>query len=107
MALRFGNWCGMLPKKELTVDAILDRFGRIVIPKRVRDHLDLRAGSQIRIEETEDGIVLKPIYGEPNLIEKDGVLVFSGAAVGDIEDALRENRTERSSAIVGKSEDSV
>ena len=81
------------------MDAILDRFGRIVIPKEVRNRLDLRAGSQMRIEETDNGIVLKPIHGEPNLIEKDGVLIFSGASLGNIEDALTKHRKERSKAI--------
>lgn len=89
------------------MDATLDRFGRIVIPKKIRDNLDLMAGSQMRIEEIEDGVVLRPIHGEPNLIDQDGVLVFSGAAMGNIEDALRRNRTARSIAIAGKSEDSV
>lgn len=89
------------------MDATLDRFGRIVIPKKIRDNLDLMAGSQMRIEEIEDGVVLRPIHGEPNLIDQDGVLVFSGAAMGNIEDALRRHRTARSIAIAGKSEDSV
>ena len=40
------------------MDATLDRFGRIVIPKKVRDNLDLGPGSQMRIEEIDYGIVL-------------------------------------------------
>jgi len=89
------------------MDVILDRFGRIVIPKEVRNRLDLRAGSQIRIEETDNGIVLKPIHGVPNLIERDGVLVFSGASLGSIEDALEKHRKERSDAIGKTLEGSV
>jgi len=81
---------------------MLDRFGRIAIPKRIRDNLHLGPGSPIRIEEVDDGIVIKPIYGEPNLVDKDGVLVFSGAAIGSVEDALGKHRMERSKTVVGR-----
>ena len=89
------------------MDAVLDRFGRIVIPKKVRDNLDLGPGSQMRIEEIDNGIVLKPVHGEPNLIEKDGVLVFSGASLGNIEDAVAKHRRDRSNAVGGKGEGSI
>ncbi len=75
--------------------ATLDRFGRIVIPKKIRDDFNLRAGDSIRLFEGDDEIVLKPIEGEPSLRERDGVLVFSGKAIGNIEDALEDNRNNR------------
>ena len=59
------------------MEATLDRFGRIVIPKKIREDFHLQVGSSIRIEEGEGEIVLKPVEGEPNLVKKDGVLVFS------------------------------
>lgn len=89
------------------MDATLDRFGRIVIPKKVRDNLDLGPGSQMRIEEIDNGIVLKPVHGEPNLIEKDGVLVFSGVSLGNIEDTLAKHRMDRSNAVGERREGSV
>ena len=77
------------------MQATLDRLFRIVIPKKVREDFNLKPGSLIRIEKTEDSIVLKPIQGESNLIEKDGVLVFSCKAIEDLEDSLTKNRKER------------
>ena len=77
------------------METILDRFGRIVIPKKIREDFDLKAGTQIQIEETEKYIILTPIHGEPNLHMKDGVLVFSGTPLEDLDDALVKQREER------------
>lgn len=84
------------------MEATLDRFGRIVIPKKIRENFHLQAGSPIRIEEGEGGIILKPVEGEPSLIKKDGVLVFSGKTVGNIEAAIEENREGRSKMLRGR-----
>ena len=69
-------------------ETIVDRFGRIVIPKKIRDDFNLEAGTQIRFEESE--------HGEPNLRWKDGVLVFSGTPLEDLSKALAKHREERS-----------
>ena len=45
------------------MEATLDRFGRIVIPKKIREDLHLQVGSSIRIEEGDGEIVLKPVEG--------------------------------------------
>ena len=42
------------------METTLDKFGRIVIPKEIRDDFNLKPGSQIRIEESEQTIILKP-----------------------------------------------
>ena len=83
------------------MEATLDRFGRIVIPKKIREDLHLQVGSSIRIEEGDGQIVLKPIEGEPSLLKKDGVLVFSGKAVGNVETAIEEHRQERNKLLRG------
>ena len=82
------------------METTLDRFGRIVIPKKIRDDFNLRAGSQLRIEESEKSIVLKPVDEEPNLHLKDGVLVFSGIPLDDLDEALVKHREERIRRIV-------
>ena len=83
------------------MEATLDRFGRIVIPKKIREDLHLQVGSSIRIEEDDGKIVLIPIEGEPSLLKKDGVLVFSGKAVGNVETAIEEHRQERNKLLRG------
>ncbi|HUP43328.1 MAG TPA: AbrB/MazE/SpoVT family DNA-binding domain-containing protein [Thermoanaerobaculia bacterium] len=78
------------------MEATLDRFGRIVIPKRVRDDLGLFAGSILLIEEREDRIVLRVQREETDLVREDGVLVYTGEAVGDLEQAVAAHRRGRS-----------
>ena len=83
------------------METTLDKFGRIVIPKKIREDFDLRPGSSIRIEEGEKEILLTPIEEEPPLIEKDGVLVFTGVPTEDIEGQVDTIRKQRSQLLRG------
>ena len=73
----------------------VDEFGRIVIPKRIRTRLGLERGSVLEIDESEDGIVLRPERNAPPVREDEGVLVFTGSPVGDLDQALERHREER------------
>jgi len=86
-------------QKKDKMETSVDRFGRIVIPKKIRDDFDLKAGTPIRIEESEQTIILTPVHGEPNLHVKDGVLVFSGSPLEDLSDTLAKHREERIKSI--------
>ena len=77
------------------METSMDRFGRIVIPKKIREDFNLKAGTPIRIEENEQSIILTPEHGEPNLRVKDNVLVFSGTPIEDLGDALAKHRENR------------
>jgi len=77
------------------METTLDRFGRIVIPKDVRDDMGLEAGAVLQIEKEGEKIVLQPIQGEPQVMEKKGILVFTGTALGDVGAALHEHRKSR------------
>ena len=77
------------------METTLDRFGRIVIPKVIRDDFNLKPGSPIRIEESDRVIILKPLQGEANLHWKDGVLVVSGTPLGDLSKELEKHRQDR------------
>ena len=74
---------------------VLDRFGRIVIPKEIRQRLGLKPGTEIEIDEHGSEVVLKRIRNETPLKLEDGVLVFTGSATGDLMDAIRTHREER------------
>ena len=83
----------------MSTEATLDGFGRIVIPKKTRRHFGLEPGSVLEVNESDDGILLKPASQEAPLKLEAGVLVFSGKAGGDLEGAIRRHRDERASAI--------
>jgi AbrB family looped-hinge helix DNA binding protein len=73
----------------------IDKFGRLVLPKIVRNHLGLEAGSELELEEIEGKIMLKVIEGHILLKEEEGVLVFTGKAIGNIDETLLQVREER------------
>jgi AbrB family looped-hinge helix DNA binding protein len=78
----------------------LDRFGRVVIPKEIRDKLGLKPGAEIEIGDNGNEVIVKPLEDETPLEIKDGVLIYTGSAAGDLEDAVRKHREERLSKFV-------
>jgi looped-hinge helix DNA binding domain, AbrB family len=78
-----------------TKEIALDRFGRVVIPKQIRDDLGIEAGTLLRVEKGSDQILLTPRRDTAALKVKDGVLVACGEAAGDVAGALRKHREER------------
>jgi AbrB family looped-hinge helix DNA binding protein len=77
------------------METTVDRFGRIVIPKPVRDDLGLDAGTVLEIQQVERGLVLRVRRGDRDLVRESGVLVFTGEAVGDLEGAVESQRRKR------------
>lgn len=81
------------------METTLDKFGRIVIPKRVRDDLGLKPGAVLQIEQADQKILMEPVNEGPHVVVKDGVLVFTGTATGDIVGAIQLHRPERLSKV--------
>ena len=77
------------------MEATLDRFGRVLIPKRVRDHLGLTPGAILRIEEVGQEILLRPACEEPPVVDRDGVLVYTGEATGNVVVSVHRGREDR------------
>jgi len=73
----------------------VDRFGRIVVPKEMRDRHGLVPGSQVEIEDSAETIVLCVLSDLPGLVEKQGILIFRGRATGDLDSVIRSHRNER------------
>lgn len=78
---------------EVTVDSA----GRIVVPKAVRDRFGLRKDSRLELEETDEGVILKPIKEGSALVRRNGRLVFTGHPIGKInwDRLVEEDREER------------
>jgi AbrB family looped-hinge helix DNA binding protein len=77
------------------METTLDRFGRIIIPKNVRDDMGVEAGAVLQIEKEGEKIILQPVHREPQVIEKKGILVFTGVPAGDVASVLQEHRKKR------------
>lgn len=77
----------------------IDRFGRLVVPKTIREKLGLRPGDEIEIEEQDNRIVLKNVEERYPLLVEDGVLIFSGTASGDLLESVTRQREQRISKL--------
>ncbi len=78
----------------------LDQFGRIVIPKEVRDDLGLYAGLELLIQPLNDEIVVK-VAQESSVLKKEGhVLIHTGKRKGDLERAVQKSREDRTGKFV-------
>ena len=80
----------------------LDRFGRVLIPKRLREAAGLRAGVEIEIVVDDDGLRLVPHQRGVLLKEVGGILIASGEAVGDLRSAVRHDREKRLRKLQGR-----
>jgi AbrB family looped-hinge helix DNA binding protein len=60
----------------MTTTLTIDRAGRLVLPKPVRDELQLSAGDSLELESSGDEIVLRPVRGAATMRKKQGVWVM-------------------------------
>ena len=78
----------------------LDKAGRVVLPKGLRDKLRLEAGDELLVEESGEQIILRPVRTQPTLKKERGVWVYQGTqraersieSLPDLIDASREER---------------
>jgi AbrB family looped-hinge helix DNA binding protein len=85
----------------------LDKAGRIVLPKPVRDELQLSPGDSLEIESSEERIVLRPARARGQMKKEAGVWVYdSGEALSPetIRNTMRKVRDQRQRKALGHSD---
>ena len=74
----------------------LDKAGRVVLPKPMRDRMQLGPGDRLYVENEGERITLRPVRPEPVLKKEYGVWVYQGeptrASIPDLIDREREKR---------------
>jgi AbrB family looped-hinge helix DNA binding protein len=76
----------------------LDRAGRVVIPKTLRDELRLAAGDTLDLTVKGDEVTLRPRRGATPLQKERGVWVFRAGkplTAGETDETLRNIRARR------------
>lgn len=76
-----------------------------MLPKPVREELQLAPGDSLELESSEDRIVLRPARGNGRMYKKQGVWVFnSGVPLTQdtVNKTVRRVRLERERQITGK-----
>ncbi len=80
----------------MTTRITLDKAGRVVIPKPLREELHLAAGDPLQLESEGERITLRPIRPQAMLKKEYGVWVYQGeptdASIIDLIDREREKR---------------
>jgi AbrB family looped-hinge helix DNA binding protein len=88
---------GIFHRKMASMKAIsLDKAGRVVLPKELRDRLRLEAGDELLVEEADQQIVLRPVRTQATLKKERGVWVYQG---GNDTKRLTESLQEQIDAV--------
>ena len=86
---------------------IMDKAGRVVIPKSLREELHLEPGDALEVESAGEEITLRPVRGTGPLTKEHGVWVFRAGQplpASATDDMLQQIREERDLANLGKGE---
>lgn len=69
----------------------IDKFGRVVLPKPLRERLGLREGTALQVEETDEAILLRPVIPKAEVVDDGGWLVLkpSGKRQVPLEETLK------------------
>jgi len=90
----------------MTSNVTLDRAGRVVLPKALRDELHLSPGDTLDITVKGDEVTLRPKRGATPLQKERGVRVFRTGdplTAGATEETLRNIRSQRHRQNAGES----
>ncbi len=77
----------------------IDKSGRIVVPKPLRERLGFRPGTELEALDQQGGVLLRAVGERPALVKVDGLWVHRGVAQPGanwdrIIQELREERIE-------------
>ena len=73
----------------------VDALGRVTLAPELLSALRLSPGTTLVLELEEGRIVLEPLPENPELIEKDGLLVVRPRITGNIANWVQQDRDER------------
>jgi AbrB family looped-hinge helix DNA binding protein len=97
----------------MNVTVEIDKAGRIVVPKKLRDDLHLVPGTRLRIERSGDRLTLAPSTMEARLVIEDGLpLIFPAGSSNSpiltnemVMEMIEQGRLERERRYLGLDED--
>jgi AbrB family looped-hinge helix DNA binding protein len=85
----------------------IDKAGRVVIPKPLREELHLEPGDSLEMESAGEQITLRPVRGTGPLSKEHGVWVFHSGqplSASATDEILEQIRLERDLENLGQAE---
>ncbi len=73
----------------------LDKFGRVIIPKRFREQLGINSKSTLNISEDGKRIVIELVQEKKPVVDRNGILVFTGNLEDKKSDLIKSDRNRR------------
>jgi AbrB family looped-hinge helix DNA binding protein len=81
----------------------IDKRGRILVPRSLRQKLRLQPGDELLIATDGDRITLRPVRPEPLLVKEFGIWVHNGAPSDEsIPDMIDREREKRIRQLIGR-----
>ena len=80
----------------------IDKAGRIVVPKPLRERLGFKPDTELEAIEQPDGVLLKRVEQRPSMVKVDGLWVHQGSAEpgANWERILEDVREERIESVL-------
>jgi len=80
----------------------IDKSGRIVVPKHLRERLGLKPGTELEALDQAGGLLLRPIEPRPAMIKIEGLWVHRGTPQpgANWETVIEEVREERLKSVL-------
>jgi AbrB family looped-hinge helix DNA binding protein len=81
----------------------IDKAGRVVLPKEVRDQLGIHEKTKFKVTEESNKIILTPIRTEPKIVKKNGLLVVQAPEAKDLDivEEIKKMREKRNKHVRG------
>lgn len=83
----------------------VDKFGRVLIPKKVREAAGLRPGDEVEIVPSGKGFEGKKVFPEPRLVRENGLVYITVDGFEDtVSHAVDDERERHTRHILGLGE---
>jgi len=89
----------------MAIKTTIDRAGRVVLPKPLRDDLQLEPGDWLSLESNENEIVIRPLRGVVPLQKKRGIWTFGSGetlSMEKVNQTAQQIRRERDQKNLGQ-----
>jgi AbrB family looped-hinge helix DNA binding protein len=73
----------------------LDKFGRVIIPKKLRERLGINFRSSLNISEDGKRIVIELVQEKKPVVDRNGILVFTGNLEDKKSNLINSDRNRR------------